>query len=188
MAYETHFSHAKKRVGETPEDRARWLLSQREGGPGDNLTWELAVFLDPKADETRLQLPSAVDARDLQQLVSRGLRTLLSERRRKTWQLRITETYELSLSSHNTIGVKPSSSLEDKLKRRIHETVVQVKDRIRLCCRRGCVKLFVQEDGRQVYCSRQCAGKERTQRFREKKKGKQSYPHRLVLTRSKVRL
>ncbi len=48
----------------------------------------------------------------------------------------------------------------------VHEVLMVLRDRVRRCYREKCSRLFLRTKG-QLYCSKQCAQKDRIARFRE---------------------
>lgn len=166
----TALQQAIGRVGKSTFARARWLLGSLDTGSGeklapeqlDRLVWDWGVFLGMGKDE----LPLETDlARDFQSRAYKAIKGLAYGK--DGGNIRITLSYRLKLSESLCVLVEPDVSNKCRLELALVSLLRQVKDHLRRCAGDGCQKIFIRV-GRQRYCSKTCAQRDRTKRFRMK--------------------
>jgi hypothetical protein len=179
--------HARARqiVGDTPESRARWLLSLDSRGDFRRFSQperhafgaEMGAFLGRGGyvpdDEAELWLNR----------IRAGVRKLAAG---KAWgyatvthfNFWIPRPGQRGASGFESVGyIEPKSphilhhsrTLKDRMAHRICDTLAAVGNRLRRCPRQGCGRLFVRAK-RQQYCSPQCASVHRSRRYRARER------------------
>lgn len=187
-AFRRNLRLARERVGDSNEDRARWLLrfaslevAKLSAGDWLNLEWEILVFSTPPPAE-RVQLvidPATFEVEPV------GVSTLLSwvqegllglkrvkesfeiEPTPRAWSIKANVSYQLTwvdgrlVDSSRAAGV----STADHFQAQVYNVLVSQASRFRLC--QNCGQPFIARR-RQSYCARGCSQAVRTQKYRAK--------------------
>ena len=163
-------------MGTTIESRIRWLLKldDRLKATGrlpeeqmKALRCEMAVFIDPMFDPKKgpVSWMAVKEADRSARQVCQGLQVLATGKK-WTWQVSTEYCLEIPRGEPLRVVPAPRASTGNRLIAAIYETLLGARNRIRRCYREECSRLFLRTKG-QLYCSKQCAQKDRMARFRE---------------------
>jgi hypothetical protein len=171
---------AAQRVGYTAQTRAQWLIDLRYRYPYVHnlsptemrvLRWEMAAFCSRPGDYEKIPLSFSEDEVERWLVrIHNGIRLLT---RGRMWKHRLSTHYGFRVRLRDQCpgesDVLVYRTLQDFMAHQICEVLAAVKDRLQLCQRKECGRLFVREK-RQCYCTPACASVIRTRKHRAKQR------------------
>jgi hypothetical protein len=182
---EAEYARALKRVGETLESRARWLLSLANQEALADLSepeqrgirWEMAVFCGDRANPEvgAVLRVTEVTAERWHSRIKEGLRRLAKGRawghalvtHMSLWIPLQAQWEKLKIGRPDTLYVTRTD--KESLMHAVCAVILAVENRLRRCRRSTCGRLFLRRK-RQAYCSPRCSSVARMRRYRHRKR------------------
>ncbi len=180
----TNLLKAQLRVGNSSEDRARWLLGcLATGSPEhiapdelDRLVWEWGVFLGVAEKELPLEMDQA---RDFQTRAYKAIEQVVYGK--AGWRVSIVESHTLKLEVSLGLTFNAEIAKNSHFEWKLVSLLRQVKNHLLRCNRDGCRNVFVRIR-RQKFCSEKCSQRDRMDRYRNKKRKVAPLPTAYFLT------